>query len=106
MSKLPHLCLDGVLTRSGLSRGSEDTHSCLPGLPDFFGPLIAFFFQPRALESLYAGLPDATFCDAQLLVNWVRSVKSEAELKYMREAAVLTELGMQAGFDAIEVARA
>ena len=43
---------------------------------------------------------------AQLLVNWVRSVKSEAELKYMREAAVLTDLGMQAGFDAIEVARA
>ena len=42
---------------------------------------------------------------AQLLVNWVRSVKSEAELKYMREAAVLTDLGMQAGFDAIEVAR-
>ena len=65
----------------------------------------AFFFQPRALESLYAGLPDATFCDAQLLVNWVRSVKSEAELKYMREAAVLTDLGMQAGFDAIEVVR-
>ena len=64
-----------------------------------------FFFQPRALESLYDGLPDATFHDARLLVNWVRSIKSKAELNYMHEAAVLTDLGMQAGFNAIQSGR-
>ena len=38
-------------------------------------------------------------------VNWVRSIKSKAELSYMHEAAVLTDLGMQAGFNAIQCGR-
>ena len=33
VQQVPHLCLDGVLTRSGLSRGGEDTHPVSPGAP-------------------------------------------------------------------------
>ena len=33
-----------------------------------------------------ATLPDATFVDADLLVNWVRTVKSDTEIDVMREA--------------------
>ena len=65
----------------------------------------AYFTLPKSLEVLEAGLPNATIVDASSLVNWVRTVKSPAEMRYIREAAVLTDLGMQAGFEAIEVGR-
>jgi len=47
------------------------------------------YFSPRAFHCLERGLPNATLVDADLLVNWVRSVKSEAEVDYMRMAAVI-----------------
>ena len=46
-----------------------------------------FFFSPRAFACLQKGLPNARFIDADTLVNWIRSVKSETELNYMRMAA-------------------
>lgn len=49
----------------------------------------SFYFSPRAFACLEAGLPNTDFVDADLLVNWIRSVKSEAELGYMRMAADL-----------------
>jgi ectoine hydrolase len=62
----------------------------------------AYYFTPRAYEALRASLPDARFVDAQELVNWVRAVKSEAELELMRTAARIVERVMAAGIDAIE----
>lgn len=64
-----------------------------------------YFMQPKSIEVLVSGLPNAVFSDGSRLVNWVRTTKSAAELNYMREAAVLTDLGMQAGFDAIDVGK-
>src|SRR5262245_41110196 len=46
----------------------------------------AHFYSVRGHEALVAGLPDATFVSAQELVNWVRSVKSAAEVAKMRIA--------------------
>lgn len=47
-----------------------------------------------------AFVPDQ-MVDASLLVNWVRSVKSPAELDYMRQAARIVEGAMQAAYDTI-----
>src|SRR6478736_3129518 len=49
------------------------------GFPDYF--------TPRAYHALEAGLGDATLVDSAELVNWVRVVKSPAEIAVMREAA-------------------
>jgi ectoine hydrolase len=49
----------------------------------------SFYFSPRAFACLEKGMPNAEFVDADLMINWIRSVKSEAELKYMRMAAKL-----------------
>lgn len=65
----------------------------------------SYYFSPKASEHLRAGLPNATFVDADLLVNWVRAVKSEAELACMRDAARLVGRVMQTAYDAIEPGR-
>ncbi|RQH01864.1 M24 family metallopeptidase [Natrarchaeobius oligotrophus] len=62
----------------------------------------ASYFTARSYTRLQENLPDATFEDATLLVNWVRIKKSETELEYMRQAARISENAMQAGLDAIE----
>ena len=59
----------------------------------------SYFLSPRAVATLQAGLPDAEFIDADLLVNWQRLVKSPAELEVMRRAARIAESAMQAAWD-------
>ena len=58
-----------------------------------------YYLSPRALSVLQAGLPDATWHDADLLVNWVRLVKSDAEIKMMQAAAEIAEVTMQTAWD-------
>jgi ectoine utilization protein EutD len=62
-----------------------------------------YYFTAKALEVLEAELPKARFADAGVLVNWVRAVKSDAEIALMRQAARLAELIMQAAVDGIGV---
>lgn len=62
----------------------------------------AYYFSPRAYQSLAAGLPDARLVDAHELVNWVRAIKSPAELALMRQAARITERVMSVGIDAVQ----
>jgi Xaa-Pro aminopeptidase len=62
----------------------------------------ASYFTAKSYTRLQENLPDAAFEDATLLVGWVRIVKSERELDYMREAARISENAMRAGLDAIE----
>ena len=45
-----------------------------------------YFTSPRSVEILKAELPKAYWVDSDLLVNWVRLVKSEPELKIMQQA--------------------
>lgn len=63
--------------------------------------LEAYFYSPKAHQRFTAGLPEATFVDADLLVNWVRSVKSPAEIEYMRKGARLVEGAMRAAIEHI-----
>jgi ectoine hydrolase len=62
----------------------------------------SYYFSPRAHEALRAGLPGSRIVDAQELVNWVRAIKSPAELELMRGAAAIMEEVMRVGIDAIE----
>jgi ectoine hydrolase len=62
----------------------------------------AYFFTPRAYEALRRGAPGVDLVDAQELVNWVRAVKSPAEIELMRAAARIAERAMAAGIEAIE----
>lgn len=60
-----------------------------------------YWFTAAAYESLKHNLPNATFKDANLLVNWVRIVKSEQEIEYQKKAGKLAELAIQAAADTI-----
>ena len=42
--------------------------------------LDAYYYSPKAHARLTAALPNAKFADADLLVNWIRAVKSSAEI--------------------------
>lgn len=61
----------------------------------------AYYYSARAHEALRSAMPNAQFEDSKNLVNWVRIIKSPTEIGYMRNAARLIELAMQAGIDAI-----
>ncbi len=61
----------------------------------------SWYFTGTCYDTLRRALPDATFKDANLLVNWVRAVKSEQEIAYMRQAARIVEQVMRVAIDAI-----
>lgn len=50
-----------------------------------------YYFTAAAYTSLIQELPDAIWVNANVLVNWQRAVKSEAEIIYMRRAAKIVE---------------
>jgi len=66
-----------------------------------------------AYEKIRLGLPEGAVTDCTGLVDGLRAVKSEAEIRYMRMAASAADSGMQAGIESVkdgateaEVARA
>jgi ectoine hydrolase len=50
-----------------------------------------YYFSAAAMNSLRNNLGEAGFADATYLVNWQRAVKSETEIRYMRNAARVIE---------------
>ncbi|WP_308563694.1 M24 family metallopeptidase [uncultured Klebsiella sp.] len=58
-----------------------------------------YYYTARWHQILTSALPECTFQDAFLLINWVRLVKSETEIQYMMEAGQLAMAGMQAALD-------
>ena len=60
-----------------------------------------YYFTPKAVASLQAALPNAVWIDADLLVNWCRTVKSDAEIDVMRQAARHAEATMRAAYETI-----
>ena len=60
-----------------------------------------YYYSPKAHARLTAGLPNATLADADLLVNWLRVVKSPAEIAYQRKAARLAEACVRGAYDVI-----
>ncbi len=61
----------------------------------------AYYFTAACLESLKRNLPDARFHDATSLVNWVRVVKSPAEIALMDRAARIIERTMNTAIEAV-----
>ncbi len=62
-----------------------------------------YFLTPRAVRALQASLPNATWTGADLLVNWLRFVKSEAEIAVMGQAARIAEIAMQTAWDGTQI---
>lgn len=62
-----------------------------------------FYFTHRAYVELEKSLPNARFVDANGLVNWVRVIKSEAEIEFIRRAGLIAERVMQTAIDTIDV---
>ena len=52
-------------------------------------------------EKIKQGLPNAKILDCERLVNWVRVVKSDSEIKFMKAAAEISQLGMKKAFEDI-----
>tara|TARA_B100001971_G_scaffold121693_1_gene112117 strand:+ start:936 stop:2108 length:1173 start_codon:yes stop_codon:yes gene_type:complete len=46
-----------------------------------------YYFSSKAVDCLKTVISDASWIDADLLVNWCRAVKSDAEIEVMRQAA-------------------
>lgn len=65
----------------------------------------ANYFSVRAYQALCAGVGAARVVDSQELVNWVRLIKSEAELDRLRIAGRLAELAMRTALDAVRPGR-
>jgi Xaa-Pro dipeptidase len=62
-----------------------------------------YYFTGQCVDQLRHDLPQAPIKNANLLVNWVRLIKSEKEIEYMRMAGRIVEKVMQAAIDAIAV---
>jgi Xaa-Pro aminopeptidase len=63
--------------------------------------LEAYYYSPKAHARLTAALPNAAFVDADLLVNWIRAVKSPAEIAYLRLGAKLAEAAVAKAYEVI-----
>ncbi|MBT5415933.1 MAG: M24 family metallopeptidase [Rhodospirillaceae bacterium] len=61
-----------------------------------------YYYTAACQASLEKGLPNASFVDTTALVNWVRVVKSEREIGYMRDAARIMEKVMRLAVNRIE----
>ncbi|MGB8426515.1 MAG: M24 family metallopeptidase [Desulfobacterales bacterium] len=61
----------------------------------------AYYFSARGYAALQADLPGAAFKDANLLVSWVRIVKSEREIAFMQQAGKIAERVMQTAIDSV-----
>ena len=61
------------------------------------------YFTAFCYEKIKNGLPNAKIKDSERLVNWVRFVKSEAEINYMKSAALITEKAMHTAMNVINI---
>ena len=59
------------------------------------------YFTAYCYEKIKQGLPNAKLKDSERLVNWVRLVKSNAEINYMKSAALISQKGMKTAMETI-----
>lgn len=62
----------------------------------------AYYFTARSYAELQKSLGDARFVNADLLVNWIRLIKSDAEIGFMREAGVIAGKVMSTAIDRLQ----
>ena len=61
-----------------------------------------YYLTPAAVDHLQTGLARSEWCDSGLLVNWVRLVKSPAEISMLKQAAVIAAHTMQTACNAVK----
>ena len=61
------------------------------------------FLSPKAYRALFNAIPEWKLVDCFELVNWVRSVKSDAEVQLMRQAGMVCSEAMRAAIDTIDI---
>ena len=61
----------------------------------------AHYFTAYCYEKLKKNLPNAKIKDSERLVNWVRIIKSDQEIDFMKKAAVISENAMRTAMDII-----
>ncbi len=61
----------------------------------------AHYFTAYCYEKLKQGLPNAIIKDSERLVNWVRVVKSNSEIDFMKKAAIISENAMNTAMEII-----
>ncbi len=64
-----------------------------------------YYFSGMCLDQLRRDLPQARIVSANLLVNWVRAIKSDPEIEYMQMAARIVEKVMRTALDSIAVGK-
>ena len=62
-----------------------------------------YYYTAKCQESLQGNLPNCKFVDATSLVNWVKLIKSDLEIEYIKKAAVIAEKTMDAAFNSIGI---
>lgn len=77
----------------------------VPGSADVAVEADCHFFSARGYLALQAGLPDVRLVDSGELVNWVRLVKSAAEIEQMRTAGAVAAQAMRAAIEAVAPGR-
>ena len=60
-----------------------------------------YYFTAQCFKSLAEDMPLAEIRNANLLVNWIRLVKSDKEIEYMKMASRIAEKVMQTAIDTI-----
>ncbi len=63
----------------------------------------SYYLDIKTLENLKTALPECRFTDANLLVNWIRAIKSETEISYHKKAAILVQSAMREALTTIKV---
>lgn len=63
----------------------------------------AYYFTAQCQASLVNHLPNASFKNGNNIVNWVKIVKSQREIDYIKKASVIVEKTMQKAVDSIDV---
>ncbi len=58
-----------------------------------------YFLTPAAVDHLKSRVPNSTWTDCRLLVNWARLVKSPAELGMLRQAATIAGKVMETAYE-------
>ena len=61
-----------------------------------------YYFTARCYEHLVKGLPIAKILDGELIINWLRAIKSDKEIDYMKMAGKILENVMETAVNLIE----
>ncbi|MCJ7856494.1 Xaa-Pro peptidase family protein [Lachnospiraceae bacterium NSJ-143] len=63
----------------------------------------AYYYSAKCQQTIERCLPDATFKDGYNIVNWVKIVKSPAEIEFIKKASVIVQNAMDVAYNMIDI---